>query len=608
MGFDKSELIGDIFLYPNYVFNNLKQETSFYKKERKFIDKSGEVSYWTVNSILIFEEGQAKYIRTSFYNETENVRSRKLLEKEKLEKEMILDNISEAVIVLNKKGEYIYTNQATKKKLKQYSESLYLNNKQVYELFKYNDINGNELTCEQTPDARVLRGEILENYIIIGTSHLPTTYYECNGIPIYDEHGNIEGAILIYKNIENILKIDEYNAVKENMKHLEIKYAILSYSDLKIKYINNNGFQAIKKSYPKINSLIKLIGRNFFDTYDYNKTRDKHSQLVLDMKYHMEITKTSYIHIQKFERDGKYTYVKTIFQPVYDEMHNITEINAIGMDVTNEETIKEKMKNALEAQEEIFINTSHELKTPINLIYSASQLLDVYLKNEYIENKKVEITRSNQIIMQNCYRLIKLINNILDTSKIEKGYYKLNLENHNIVKVIEDIVQSTAQYIKSKELKIIFDSDIEEKIMACDTHIIERVMLNLISNAIKFSNSEGTISVTIVDKIDFIEIAVTDNGIGIDEESINNIFNKFIQVNKSLNRNVEGTGIGLSLSKSLIELHGGKISIDSTLGFGSQFKIKLPIKTIDTSDIIQEKYCNDDTIEAIKLELSDIYP
>ena len=604
---NKNKIIGSVFKYPEYVFNSIGGKTSFYEKDREFIDKSGKITYWTVNSTLIFKDGKARYLRCSFYNETQNVVARKLLDKEKEKMEIILDNIPESVVMLNNKGEYTYTNKANRKKLEQYNECMFLDNKKVFKFFKYNDINGNELSFGETPDVRVLRGEVLKNYVIIGTSHLPTTYHECNGIPTYDEQGNVDGAILIYRDIEDALKLNEYDALSKNMKSLEVRYATLKYEDLEIKYINNNGFKAIKKGYPNIKSLPQLIGKNFFYFYNSDENFNASLELISDIKYHIENEKTPYIHIKSFEEDEKDKYVKTIFEPVYDKEHNIKEINAIGMDITDEKTIGQKMKKALEAQEEIFINTSHELKTPLNLVYSASQLIDLYLKDHSIENKKNEILKNNKIIMQNCYRLIKLINNILDTSKIEKGFYQLSLENANIVNIIENIVQSTAHYVKSKGLKIIFDSDIEEKIMAFDIYKIERVMLNLISNAIKFSNIKGTIVVNLVDKDDFIEISVIDDGIGIDQEDRNEIFNKFIQVNKSLNRKVEGTGIGLSLVKSIIDLHRGKISVDSTLGLGSKFTIQLPLRTVDSPIVEREEYCHDDIVEMIRLEMSDIY-
>ena len=604
--FKEDNPIGDVFLHPEYILNAIEDKTSYYEDELEFISKSGNITYWSINAVLIFEEGQAKYLRCSFYNETEDVMTRKLLEKQKIEMEIILNNIPDSIVMLNSKGEYTYVNKPTLHKFfpYHYGEKS-LNNRDGFKFFKYSDINGNELSFYDTPDARVLRGERITNFILVRTSHLSTTYYECNGIPIYDKSGNIEGAVLIYRDIGNDFKIEEYHALAQDINHIEIKFATLSYVDFKIRYINNNSFKLIKKHNASINSVVQVIGKDFFDFYCWNV--DEKKEIIANIKQCFETKASSYRHKQRYMDGETVKCIKTIFQPIFDKDNKIERLHVIGMDITDEETRNQKMSIALEAQEELFINTSHELKTPLNLIFSASQLTDMYLKSEFIEDKRHKIDRNNKIIKQNCYRLIKLVNNILDASKIEEGFYELNLENRNIVSVVEDIIQSVSEYIQERGMSIIFDSEIEEKIMAFDFYKIERVILNLLSNAIKFSDSKGKIMVNIMDKYDFIEISVSDNGIGIGKEDIGDIFNKFKQADKSLNRKAEGTGIGLSLVKSIVELHKGEVSVESTLGHGSTFKIKLPVITVDKPIKDQDDYNNSNGIETMKLELSDIY-
>jgi Signal transduction histidine kinase len=261
----------------------------------------------------------------------------------------------------------------------------------------------------------------------------------------------------------------------------------------------------------------------------------------------------------------------------------------------------------LKMQDEIFANISHEIKTPLNVIFSSNQLMELYLKNNLLEDNKEKISKNICIIKQNCYRLIKLINNIVDLSKMESGFFKLNLKNENIVQVIEDIVQSVSEHINGKGLNITFDTNTEEKIMACDPEKIERIILNLISNAIKFTNTYGRIFVNILDKGNSVEISVKDTGIGMDRKHLDNIFERFHQVDKSLSRNAEGSGIGLSLVKSIVELHGGKISVDSTPGKGTIFKIELPARIVRTEKITEQIKTIDNKIEMINIEFSDIY-
>jgi signal transduction histidine kinase len=233
--------------------------------------------------------------------------------------------------------------------------------------------------------------------------------------------------------------------------------------------------------------------------------------------------------------------------------------------------------------------------------------MEMYLSNNSFEDKKEKFYSYNLSIKQNCFRLIKLINNILDLSKIKSGFEKFSSGNENIVEVVEDIVESVSDYVTYKELNIIFDTDTEEKIIACDPEKIERIMLNLISNAIKFSNPGGDIFVNVSDKGEFVEILVKDNGIGIDKMHLDSIFKRFYQEDKSLSRNAEGSGIGLSLVKSFVEMHGGEIKVESEIGKGSTFTIRLPSKAAEQNSEIKSETDIKNKIDLLSIEFSDIY-
>lgn len=286
---------------------------------------------------------------------------------------------------------------------------------------------------------------------------------------------------------------------------------------------------------------------------------------------------------------------------------------SVVRDISKRKQDEEKIKMLNETlkydklRTEFFANMSHEFKTPLNLILGTVQLMENKINNNInieIEDRKKYL----RVLKKNSYRLLRLTNNILDITKNDSGNLELNMKNVNIVSVIEDIVLSTSEYIQNKNLELIFDTEIEEKITACDLDMIERIILNLISNAIKFTKEGDRISVTIKDKGNTIEISVKDTGIGIPEDEIGQIFEPFKQVDKSLQRNNEGSGIGLAIVKSLIDSHDGKISVQSELGKGSEFIIELPVNIIsnDESERIGQDTINKD-IENINIEFSDIY-
>jgi signal transduction histidine kinase len=266
------------------------------------------------------------------------------------------------------------------------------------------------------------------------------------------------------------------------------------------------------------------------------------------------------------------------------------------------EGINHKLKEYEKLRTDFFANISHELRTPLNVIYSAQQMIDV----AQIDNKRA--SHYSKTIKQNCFRLIRLINNLIDITKIDALSFDVKFVNSNIVKVVEDITLSVADYIEHKGINLTFDTEIEEKIIACDPNIIERIMLNLLSNAVKFTGSGGDILVGIVLKNDSICISVKDNGIGISNEMKSLIFDRFIQVDKSVRRSREGSGIGLALVKSLVEIHKGTIYVESDLGKGSEFVISFPVVSFIESDTNFNSFTIvDNHIDMINVEFSDIY-
>ncbi|WP_158219978.1 sensor histidine kinase [Tissierella sp. P1] len=254
---------------------------------------------------------------------------------------------------------------------------------------------------------------------------------------------------------------------------------------------------------------------------------------------------------------------------------------------------------------EFLTTISHEFKTPLNIILGSIQLLessDITNHEEFygIFNKYIKLQK------QNSYRLLRLINNFIDINKIEDNHIKIKLCNNDIVKVVEDITMSIVEYTKLKDISIIFDTDVEEKIIAFDADMVERIMLNLLSNSIKFTERGGEIEVNIYNEEAKVKISVKDNGIGIPEDKLEMIFDRFGQVENSLRRRTEGSGIGLSLVKSLVELHEGTISVQSEFGRGTEFIIELPDKIID-NDFIAKNEENTFNAERIHVEFSDIY-
>ncbi|MEA4847766.1 MAG: MEDS domain-containing protein [Clostridiaceae bacterium] len=256
---------------------------------------------------------------------------------------------------------------------------------------------------------------------------------------------------------------------------------------------------------------------------------------------------------------------------------------------------------------EFFSNISHEFKTPLNVILATIQLMKSQKDQAY---KGMKESQYLKIMQKNCYRLLRLVNNLIDITKIDSDYYELRPQNYNIIGLIKGITGSVAEYAMKRGIYIIFDTNVEEKVIACDPDQIERIILNLLSNAIKFTHSGGSIWVKILDKGETLKISIKDTGIGIPRDKQASIFNRFQQVDKSLTRQHEGSGIGLSLVKALVEKHGGRISLNSEFGKGTEFTIEIPCNTLmDLEDKpgIYKNFSNHNYAEKISIEFSDIY-
>ena len=260
---------------------------------------------------------------------------------------------------------------------------------------------------------------------------------------------------------------------------------------------------------------------------------------------------------------------------------------------------------------DFFANMSHEFKTPLNIILTTVQVLydKLIVQDNNIDNLQI-IKKYLKGIKQNSYRLLKIVNNIMDITKIDSGIYNLELGNYNIISIIENIVQSVAEYMKNNKRNITFDTMEEEVILACDPMKIERIMLNLLSNALKYTNENGNIDVIIdIDKgNNEVIINVKNDGDRISEDDKERIFERFTQSQNLFTRKAEGTGIGLFLVKLLVEQHGGRIYVDTSEEIGTKFVFTLPITLVEEK---KENYTYTKQIvskvEKYDIEFSDIY-
>ena len=271
---------------------------------------------------------------------------------------------------------------------------------------------------------------------------------------------------------------------------------------------------------------------------------------------------------------------------VFVDLHRLREQSyryTEELHLKNEKIARQNMilEEGSRMKSEFLANMSHELRTPLNAIIGFSELL-----KDGISGKLNKIQQEHvNLIYNSGQHLLSLINDILDLSKIEAG--KLVLEPAECD--LKAILQQSFALFKEKANKkhLNFSLEIDEKIISCyaDERKLKQILYNLLSNAVKFTREGGYVSIKAAKvkkldkqhkKIDGIFISVEDNGIGIDEQNLNQLFQPFAQLDGAFTRHYEGTGLGLAMVKRLVELHGGEVEVKSTLNKGSCFSFWLP--------------------------------
>lgn len=287
-----------------------------------------------------------------------------------------------------------------------------------------------------------------------------------------------------------------------------------------------------------------------------------------------------------------------------NQQENIKRKLKTELEGLSKEEVIEKYMDLYEnkiAQEDFILNISHDLRSPLSVILG---ILQCY-KNEYDELKAEE---HMNIVKRNCYKILKLINNIIDSTKLQQRHFKINRQNIDIINLIEWNISSIDKYAKIKNISLVFDTNVEECIVAVDISSFDRIIMNLISNAIKFSKENSCVFINTWKEEKYITISVKDEGIGIPQNEQKTIFNRFIQSTKNNRNEYSGSGIGLDLVFNLVKAHGGVVELTNTEGLGSEFRIKMPIVKVEDS-MKKDKHSMDlsSKVDIFEVEFSDIY-
>lgn len=251
----------------------------------------------------------------------------------------------------------------------------------------------------------------------------------------------------------------------------------------------------------------------------------------------------------------------------------------IMIDITERKQAEEKLLQAKMAAETanrakttFIVNMSHELRTPLNAVIGFSDLLLSETFGPLNEKQK----RYTENISNSGAHLLDVINNVLDISRLELGNIELYYETVNISGVIEEVQRVLYPISAEKNISIEYNIEQGLKTTIADRVKLKQILYNILNNAIKFSSEGGKVNITAELKEDMIEISVKDDGIGINEDDYERVFQPFVQIDESISKKYEGVGLGLALVKKFVELHGGKVWVKASPGKGSTFTFRIP--------------------------------
>lgn len=596
-------------------------------KEYKHIGYGRGITYWDSIITPVSEDGKIKYVVSNTSEVTE-----KVINREKMQHQMeaislqnkkmkaIFENISNGIFINYDDKIIIHQNESAKRLASKIEKLIVKSEKQKN--IRYFDEYGKECRFEDIPAFRALKGEKIKNERITIMGSNDELILDISASPIYDKENNIIMSVTSVNDITQIVKNE--NTVKNNKENLKTIIDNISEGLVLIdKEANLTILNKVAEKHFNFIEMIKERNNNIYGVkyFDSNGKEIYANNLPLNRIAKGE-TVTEYRLTIKTNNDEIYVCING--NPVYDDegrfLFGIMCMRDITEKVKQEKIIKLQQNAVLQAErernealektiamkDEFLSIISHEFRTPLNVINSAIQAMECICANELSIRSKKYL----DMIRLNTFRQVRLVNNLLDITRSNLGNVKINKKNIDMVMFTREIINSVREYAVQRGSELIFKASNEEIVIAIDMEKYERILLNILSNAIKFTLNNEPIIINVCVSKDNIFIEIKDSGIGIPSDKINVIFERFGQVDSSLSRQAEGTGIGLSLVKKFVQELGGSISVKSEVGKGSTFTVKLPNEKFDLKDDSDESkldFSDNHLVQAAKLEFSDIY-
>lgn len=397
------------------------------------------------------------------------------------------------------------------------------------------------------------------------------------------------------------IALQQANAYAQLEQQSEARYRAIveDQTDLIVRYLPDTTIQFANSAYCRYFgvNLEEILGKSYTPAI-FAADREKVAQLVRSMNAeNPTVTIENRVVV-----NGEVRWTQWINRMLFDAQGQFTEFQSVGRDITSLKEAEAQLRHSSERislanaelaraarlKDEFLANMSHELRTPLNSILGLSEVLLEEVFGSLSDRQRQFL----QTIEHSGEHLLSLINDILDLSKIESGKVEIELGSVSLDLVCQSSLNFVREQARYKEIQLACTIDETISEIEADERRLIQVLVNLLSNAVKFTPHRGRVQLEVKMNVpqQAVEFQVTDTGIGIAPENLNQIFQPFIQVDSSLSRRYAGTGLGLSIVHRIVELHGGSIRVESEVGRGSCFTVMLPWHPIsDQSDSLSSE-------------------
>lgn len=505
-----------------------------------------------------------------------------------------LEQIPAGILILDtQKGKVWFANSAMAELVDQPQEVLtkfsYQNTNLRYSYFYPDETPCNVLDLP-LPKAAITQQVIKNTELIVKTAKGVKKWVLANAAPIYDSNNNLIAAISV------MLDITELKETVQNLLETQLKFKALS--DLafdaiimtdennKILYWNNAAEKII--GYKREEVLGKDSHQLLVPERLKTRLSEEHKTGYKDYMNHdnelMMLKKDGTEFLSQFSLTSFVVEDKSYVVSVHKD---ITKKKELEMQLLNErsnleKTVKERTRALQESlinikqanlhKTQFLSNISHELRTPLNAIIGFTQTL----KMQYFGTINEKQEEYLGFVASSGEHLLALINDLLDMTKIDAGSMELNKKEFNLIEFIAEIIALMSQQFRDKDIKLDFKEINTEYTISADKRMFKQIVLNLLSNALKFTHNGGKVTISIEKLQHETKIIVSDTGMGINNNELNKIFSEFYQLDQVRDQMLGGTGIGLALTKRLVKLHNGHIGVTSELNVGSSFWFTIP--------------------------------